>query len=164
MIFAAHVNPSFYGPVEGKEKFYQIYYAKYAKALVSVLPQRTLPLDGPDTNPFGASIGHNVEIIPMVNPNRLQPGDSLEVQVLVLGKPGIDYEVSAVSLFAPNAKEVKNRTDHMGKATILLEDFYGPWIVKASRSFPATDEMAKKCESISYTATMTFALPYVRGN
>ena len=163
-VFAAHVNPAFYGPVEGKENFHQIYYEKYAKALVSVLPQRTLPLDGPAENPFIKPIGHKVEIIPMVNPNRLQPGSSLDVQVLVDGKPAADYELAASSLFAANAREVKTRTDKAGKGVVLLEEFYGPWIVKASRSFPATGDMAKKCESISYTATMTFALPFVRGH
>ena len=162
-VFAAWVKPAFYGPVEGKDDYHQIYYEKYAKALVSVLPQKTLPLDGPADNPFAMPIGHKVEIVPMVNPNRLQPGDSLEVQVLVDGNPAADYEVSAVSLFASNADEVKKRTDTSGKTTLSLAEFYGPWIVKAGRSFPATGEMAKKCEKISYTATMTFALPFVRG-
>ncbi|TYT76042.1 DUF4198 domain-containing protein [Desulfobotulus mexicanus] len=163
-VFAAHTKPAYYGPVEGKKDFHQIYYEKYAKALVSVLPQRTLPLDGPDSNPFATPIGHKVEIVPMVNPNRLQPGDSLEVRVLVDGKPAADYELAASSLFAANAKEVKTRTDKSGMGSLVLEEFYGPWIVKASRSFPATGEKALKCESISYTATMTFALPYIRGN
>jgi hypothetical protein len=51
-----------------------------------------------------------------------------------------------------------------GNAELLLENFYGPWIVKASKSISATGEMAEKCESLSYTATMTFALPFVKGN
>ncbi|MCW7754006.1 DUF4198 domain-containing protein [Desulfobotulus sp. H1] len=163
-VFAAETKPAFYGPVEGKENFHQVYYEKYAKALVSVLPQKTLPLDGPDSNPFVTPIGHRVEIIPLVNPNRLQPGDSIEVQVLVDGKTAADYEVTATSLVAPNAQAVKTRTDGKGKAKLSLETFYGPWIMVASRSFPATGEKAKQCESISYTATMTFALPYIRGN
>jgi len=163
-VFAAWVNPAFYGPVEGKKDFYQTFYEKYAKALVSVLPQKTLPLDGPDDNPFATPIGHKVEIIPLVNPNRLQPGDRLPVQVLVDGRPAPDYEISAVSLFAANARETKTRSDKSGNAELLLETFYGPWIVKASKSFPATGEMAGKCESLSYTATMTFALPFVKGN
>lgn len=163
-IFAAHTKPGFYEPVEGKKDFYQIYYEKYAKALVSVLPQKSLPLDGPEENPFIKPIGHKVEIIPMVNPNRLQPGSSLEVLVLVDGKPAEDYELAASSLFAANAREVKTRTDKTGKGVVVLEEFYGPWIVKASRSFPPTGDLAAKCASVSYTATLTFALPYVRGN
>lgn len=162
-VFAARVIPAFYGPVEGKKDFHQVYYEKYAKALVSVLPQRSLPLDGPDVNPFATPIGQKVEILPLVNPNRLQPGDSLEVEVRMDGRPAADYELVASSLFAANARQVKTRTDSAGRGKLLLETFYGPWIVKASRSFPATGELAQKCEKISYTATMTFALPFVRG-
>lgn len=163
-VFAARLNPEFYGSVAGRANFHQTYYENYAKSLVSVLPQKTLPLDGPDDNPFVTPIGHKVEIIPLVNPNRLQPGAQLPVQVLVEGKPAPDYEVSAVNLFAPNSVQVKTRSDQAGRAVLQLDTFYGPWMVKAARDFPATGEMAKKCENISYTATMTFALPYVKGN
>lgn len=163
-VFAARLNPEFYGTVAGRVDFHQTYYENYAKALVSVLPQKTLPLDGPTDNPFATPIGHKVEIVPLVNPNRLQPGDQLPVQVLIEGRPAPDYEVSAVNLFAPTSEQVKTYSDQAGIAVLQLDTFFGPWLVKAAHEFPATGEMAKKCENISYTATMTFALPYVKGN
>lgn len=161
-VFASSVNPAYYGPVEGKEDFYEIYYEQYAKALVSVLPEKTFPLDGPGENPFIKPIGQKVEIVPQTNPNRLQPGDTLEVQVLLEGKPAKDYNITATSLYAPNAEPQKAVTDGNGKASLKIGQFYGPWIVVASHTFPATGEFAKKCNNFHYTATMTFAVPFVR--
>ncbi|MDO3380325.1 DUF4198 domain-containing protein [Geoalkalibacter halelectricus] len=160
-IFAAQVKPAFFDPVKEREGFFRVYYEQYAKALVSVLPQDTTPLDAVDSDSFTSPIGQKVEIVPSVNPNRLQPGDTLQVQVLVEGAPAADFEVYALNLASPNAKKYETRTDEAGKATLRLETFYGPWIVTARHGFPATGEIAEKAETVSYTATMTFALPYV---
>lgn len=161
-VLVSSVNPSFYGPVEGKTDFYDIFYEQYAKALVSVLPEKTGPLTGPDENPFIRPVGQKLEIIPLTNPNRLQPGDTLAVRVLLEGKPAPGYDVSATSLYAPNSVPQKMVTDDAGEARFTITAFYGPWIVDATHSFPADGELAKKCRNIHYTATLTFAVPFVK--
>ena len=150
-IVAATITPGFYGEIKGKKDFYKLRYAQYAKALISVgkVPEDT----------FSRPVGHKFEIIPLTNPDGLQLGDWFKFKVLFDGKPAERVEINACSLFSCTGESFQLRTDNDGEATVRILNHYGPWIIKAKLTQPASEEFKNKCKESSYTATLTFGVP-----
>jgi uncharacterized GH25 family protein len=141
MIVAATITPGFYGEIKGEKDFYKLRYAQYGKALINI--------GKVSGNPFSKPVGHRFEIIPLKNPNELKLGEWFEFEVLFDGKPAKHVKIRASSL----------STDNNGKAKVRILDYYGPWIIKATMQLPPTKEFKDKCKELSYTATITFAVP-----
>jgi len=137
--------------VKGKKDFYKMRYAQYAKALIN-----TGEVFG---NPFSKPVGHKLEIIPLVNPGRLKLGDWFEFKVLYDGEPAKRVKVQARSLFSFTGESFDVSTDNNGKARVRVLHYYGPWMVKAAMKLPPSKEFKDKCQELSYTATITFAVP-----
>ncbi len=150
-IAAATVKPAFAGYVKGKKDFFERRYAQYAKAIIN-----TGEVLG---NPFSKPIGHKLEIIPLVNPGKLKLGDWFEFKVLLDGKSAKRVKVHACSLFSFTGESFDVSTDNNGKAKIRVLHYYGPWMVKAVMKLPPSGEFKNKCQELSYTATITFAVP-----
>lgn len=151
MIVAATITPGFYGEIKKKKDFYKLRYAQYAKALINV--------GKVSGNPFSKPVGHRLEIIPLKNPNELKLEEWFEFKVLFDGKPAKRVKIRACSLFSFAGKSFTTSTDNNGKAKIRILDYCGPWIVKATMQLPPTKEFKDKCKELSYTATLTFAVP-----
>jgi uncharacterized GH25 family protein len=150
-IVAATIKPGFHGEVKGKKDFYKMRYAQYAKALIN-----TGEVSG---NPFSKPVGHKLEIIPLMNPCTLKLGDWFEFKVLYDGKPAKRVKVYARSLFSFTAESFDVSTDKDGKARIRVLHYYGPWMIKAALKLPPAGDLKDKCQELSYTATITFAVP-----
>ena len=150
-IAAATIKPGFYGEVKGKKDFYKMRYAQYAKAIIN-----TGEVFG---NPFSKPVGQKLEIIPLVNPVKLKLGDWFEFKVLFDGKPAKRVKVHACSLFSSTGESFDMSTDNNGKAKLRVLHYYGPWMVKAAMKLPPSSEFKDKCQELSYTATITFAVP-----
>ncbi len=155
-VFAAEVTPGFYQKVEGKEDFYKMRYEMYAKALVSVGKM--------EGKSFSRPVGHQVEIVPEINPNTLKPGDTLSVQVLSAGKPAKEFDIKAIPMYSGTEEVEKAQTDADGKAVVTIKPYYGPWLITASKLEPATEEFAEKCEQLFKLCTLTFAVTKEQGS
>ncbi|WP_319407673.1 DUF4198 domain-containing protein [uncultured Desulfosarcina sp.] len=150
-IVAAALTPGFYGEVNGKKDFFKLYYEQYAKAVISV--------GKVSDDAFSKPVGHKFEIIPLTNPDELQLGDWFKFKVLLDGKPAERADITACSLFSFTNESFEGRTDNKGEAKIRVIRHYGPWIITAKMTQPPTEELKKKCKELSYTATLTFAVP-----
>ncbi|WP_319523969.1 DUF4198 domain-containing protein [uncultured Desulfosarcina sp.] len=150
-IVAAALNPGFYGEVEGKKDFFKLHYEQYAKAVISV---GKVPDDA-----FSKPVGHKFEIVPLTNPDDLQLGDWFKFKVLLDGKPAERADITACSLFSFTNESFVGHTDNKGEAKIRVLQHYGPWIVMAQMKQSPAGELKKKCQELSYTATITFAVP-----
>ena len=149
-IIAASVKPGFHGNVEGKEDFYKMRYEMYAKTMISV---------GKAADDFFMKpTGHRFEIIPMQNPQTLKPGDWLEIQVLLDGKPAKGVEITAFSYAKPWSCAVANLS-YKQTAKLRIADSHGPWIINAKLELPPTDEFKDKCETMYFVSTLTFEVP-----
>ncbi|MCK4422670.1 MAG: DUF4198 domain-containing protein [Candidatus Omnitrophica bacterium] len=150
-IAAATIKPGFYGKVESKPEakgeFWKMRYAQCAKALINA--------GEVSGNPFLKPVGHEIEIIPLKNPNQLKLGDWFPFKVLFDGKPAKRAEIHAASLFSSTDESFTAHTNNNGEAKIRLLH-YGPWIVKAKLQLPPTEEFKDKCKELRYTATLTF--------
>ncbi|MCC6302787.1 MAG: DUF4198 domain-containing protein [Gammaproteobacteria bacterium] len=124
------------------------YSAKTMKAILS-----TGAGDGSLSNTFG----HPLEIIPLNNPATLKVNDSLDVQVLLHGKPYDGMVFATYSGFSneENTYAYAVATDEEGKASIRLLST-GSWLVKASVEQPYPDP--KVCDVESYSSTLTFGV------
>lgn len=101
---------------EGKER-----YSRYLKSLLQVGDRRD--------KTFAKHVGSTLEIVPLENPYSRKAGDTLNIQVLFLGRP-----LAGKTIFADNrvGKDVKTQsvmTDIKGNATIKL-DRSGTWLVR----------------------------------
>jgi uncharacterized GH25 family protein len=146
----ATIKPGFYGEVEGKKDFFKMRYAQHGKALINV--------GKVDGNPFMTQLGHVLEIIPLNNPNLIKLGDTIEVRVLLEGKPAPDIEIEAASLFGISDTTIQTATDTKGEAAVTTAGHHGPWIIKAIFRTPAPDDLKAKCQELFYSATLTFAV------
>ncbi len=120
------------------------YYSKYPKTIIQVGNK----IDDSPTKPIGLPI----EIVPKVNPYKLNKGDELEVLVLFQGKPLPNAEIAwsypgRGEEFAGSAK-----TDESGQASIPLIKA-GPYVIRLTHM-----EWVKKPtrEWESYWTSLTF--------
>lgn len=110
-----------------------------------------------DGTALGTKFGHPLEIIPLTNPGSLKLNDSLEVQVLLHGKPynGMIYATYSGFSTEEEVYAYTASTNEEGKASIRILSA-SPWVVKASVEQPYSDP--KICDVESYTASLTFGI------
>ncbi|AZO95937.1 DUF4198 domain-containing protein [Halocella sp. SP3-1] len=130
------------------------YYEQYAKCLISV--------GETNDDSFAKPIGQKLEIIPLDNPYKFNAsnGQFLRVKVLFDGKPAKFCKLYATySGFSSSddfAYATTTSSDGIAKIRIT---HWGPWLLKAQMKLPPEGEMSTKCNTLSYTATLTFEIP-----
>jgi uncharacterized GH25 family protein len=130
-----------------------LYYEQYAKALLAV--------GDTSDNAFTKPLGDKIEIVPLENPYKLHGcgGHFLPVKVLFDGKPASFCKVYATYAGFSTKDDFALATmgDSKGIAHIRLTH-WGPWLIKAEKTLPATEELKDKCDTLHYTATLTFEI------
>jgi uncharacterized GH25 family protein len=128
---------------EGAEK-----YSRNIKAMFQV--------GSKNTDQFKVPLGFKIEIIPHQNPYSLKVGESLDVELLLDGKPLADNAIMAT--FDTNSKEPEAyaqviRTDAKGKAKIKLTNS-GVWMIRSNYMTELQND--PKAEWESYWANLSF--------
>lgn len=103
---------------------------------------------------FDQRFGWPLELVPVVDPTTLSPGDSLPVLVLRNGEPVAGVQVAARS-DVRNGRRVTARSDARGRVLFTLDDA-GPWLLSAVHMVPAPDGLDADWES--FWASLTFEL------
>ena len=130
-----------------------LYYEQYTKSLLTV---------GDTTNDaFAKPLGDKIEIVALKNPYSMKAGagEILPVQVWFNGRPASFCKVYATYAGFSTADDFALATtaDSKGIAYIRLVH-WGPWLVKAEKMMPASEELKDKCNALHYTATLTFKI------
>ena len=129
-------------------------YVKWAKAVVDVG-------DGAGTGILWAeSAGQAFEILPLVNPNRVQPGGMLRLRVLLDGEPLPFVSVTGARASGP-AREISASTDERGEAAVMVTA-PGRWYVRAIHMIRLEGDPEVSWES--YWATMSFEVQSTAGS
>ena len=121
---------------------------------------------GADETAISRPVGQTLEIVPLANPNSLQPGQALPVQILYQGEPLAGATVTATSdTFAERdsaaahdhrePQAFSGQTDKQGKVNVLplIE---GLWKVKVVHKTPFAD--AKVCQESAAYATLVMPI------
>ncbi len=128
-----------------------LYAQQYTKTLIKV----GNVADGTVAKP----VGHNLEIVPLVNPYALNGGygQVLPVKVLFNGKPAQSCRIFATYTgFSPKDDSAySTTTDSEGIARIRLTH-WGVWMLKANIKEEAPSDLSHLANEISYSATLTF--------
>lgn len=97
---------------------------KYAKAIIQV---------GNEDKGFSQICGHRIELIPLKNPAKIKPGDSLLVRVLFEGKPLSTFIYATYDDFKPedDAFPSMAKSNDQGMAEIKITE-RGEWMVFVS--------------------------------
>jgi nickel transport protein len=106
----------------------------------------------------GHPVGHKLEIVPLANPVKLKPGDSLSMQVLFNGKPLVGAVVKADYVNDANMKSGK--TDAEGKITLPVRND-GLNVIGVSHSNPV--ENSAEIDRESLFSTLSFVTTFVEG-
>ncbi|MDR3356163.1 MAG: DUF4198 domain-containing protein [Spirochaetaceae bacterium] len=114
------------------------YFAKYSKLYLN---------PNAKDESFSTPLGHELEIIPLVNPAKLKKGSRAKFKVLYKGEPLANAEVGATwdyyNYKTENAYAHVDKTDDKGEVSFKL-DSKGLWIIRASdtrpSAYPDTDE------------------------
>ncbi len=125
---------------------------------VTMFAKTILDVDGSREADFiSKPVGHRLEIVPMVNPANVKPGEKFPVKVLFEGKPVKTAKVEAVFGGFSN-KEYKaftGRTDLDGVVEIIpLKAGY--WFAEAEYSFPHPEK--EKADKVLLLATLSFRI------
>ena len=129
-------------------------YARSLKSLVQV--------GGPPSGDlYRRVVGLPLEIVLLQNPYALNPGDTLDVQVLFEGRPLAGRQVTALNRQGQGAvSALKARTNAEGVARFRL-DRAGLWLVRLVHMLPCTGRPAADCEVVdweSHWASFSFQL------
>lgn len=124
------------------------YYHSYMKAVANV---------GEVGGKVDTVVGHDLEILPLVNPLALGPGDDLPIKVLLRGKPFKTEFLATYGGFSTenNVYAYAASTDKhgMGKIRILAS---GAWLIKVNYKEPYKDP--EMCDVENFLATCTFEI------
>jgi len=124
------------------------YYHSYMKAVANV---------GEVGGKVDAVVGHDLEIVPLVNPLTLRSGDDLPIKVLLRGKPFKTEFLATYGGFSTEngvyAYAASTDRHGMGKIRILAS---GAWLIKVSYKEPYKDP--EMCDVESFLATCTFEI------
>ena len=142
------------GPKTGlKTVILSLYYEQYTKALLSV--------GNTSDDAFAKPLGDKIEIVPLKNPYKLHGcgGHFLPVKVLFNSRPASFCKVYATYAGFSTGDDFALATtaDSKGIAHIRLTH-WGPWLVKAEKRMPATEDLKDKCNMLHYTASLTFEI------
>lgn len=98
------------------------------------------------------------ELVPLFNPAAVTPGQKVEAQLFLKGKPLAETEISLIRRSNSDSQVLK--TDANGKISFET----GPADYYLMRAKPATDEkVAGQYDSTNYEATMTFTVQNGKG-
>jgi len=142
------------GPKTGlKGVILSLYYELYTKCLINV--------GDVQDNSFSKPVGHKLEIIPLKNPNTISGYNEnyLPVKVLFKGRPARFCKIYATyagfSTKDDFAYATSTNSEGIARIRIL---HWGPWLIKARKEIPAPDSLKDKCNTLTYTATLTFEI------
>jgi uncharacterized GH25 family protein len=115
----------------------------------------------PDQDLYKQKLGYTLELVPLSDPYKLKPGDSLEFELLYQDEVISGLQLQAMSKADPESVQ-KIRTDENGRASITV-DKAGPWLVKVVMIVPVPGryevvEGASIALWQSYWASFVFAL------
>lgn len=121
-------------------------YAKWAKTVVDVGDE-----SGSERS-WAEAVGQTLEIVPMDHPNRVQPGATLRLRVLLEGQPLAGASVTGARASGP-AKEIRTTTDDAGEA-LVTPTAPGRWYLRAIHMTRAEGD--PEVDWQSFWATLTF--------
>lgn len=118
----------------------------YAKAVLNV---------GQEGGKADHPVGHDIEIIPQVDPISLRAGDYMPVQMTVKGKPysGMLYATYVGFSNDKNVFAYAVQADKKGHAEVKILQA-GTWLLKVQEEFPYPNQ--EECDVESYVAALTF--------
>ncbi len=152
------LDPETYRPRMGADGFQDEGYERSLKALVKV----GTPGDADGASGLPARVtGQAIELLLLANPYALDPGDPLDVRVLLHGEPlpGVPVKAFNATAGAPIASQTA-RTDEQGVARLVL-DRPGAWLVRAVHLAPCSERSRVDCSDTeweSYWAAYSFEL------
>jgi uncharacterized GH25 family protein len=130
---------------------------RYARALKSLV-QVGRPAGG---DLYRRVLGQTLEIVLLQNPYTLNPGDTLDVQVLFEGRPLAGRQVTALNRQGQGpVSAMRARTNAQGVARFTL-DRAGTWLVRLVHMLPCTGRPDADCELVdweSHWASFSFEL------
>ncbi len=131
-------------------------YSKWAKATIDVGGVGDPESESEkDTEPsWSRPVGHRIEIVPSRNPNRVLPGEELEVQLLYEGQPLADMPIFGGKAGGPRG-EIKTKTDGSGKAVVTIPSD-GRWYLSSIHLVRLDDDPQISWES--FWCTLTFEI------
>ena len=124
-------------------------YSRCAKSLLEI------GRDGP-RDAWQINLGYTLELLPQLDPYRLEPGQTLPVRLDYRGEPIADILVVAFRSDAPEQR-IERRTDAAGLVELPL-DGPGTWLVKAVHIIRTRPDHPR-AEWESFWASLTFELP-----
>ncbi|MGH7182410.1 MAG: DUF4198 domain-containing protein [Nitrospiraceae bacterium] len=126
-----------------------LYSMKFAKAMVQTSPTTA--------DSYRRVVGHQLELVPLMNPFSVQPGNSLKVRVYFDGKPLVGVDVERGDGISPMAEKdiPRYKTDAEGVATIPITKL-GPQLLVVDHILPSTHQDLAAHEL--YNATLSFVL------
>ncbi len=129
-------------------------YAKWAKAVVDVGE------DEGAARPWAESVGQPFEIVPLVNPNRVRPGEPFRLRVLLDGEPLARASVTGARVSGPS-REIASSTDEQGECSVAVTA-PGRWYVRALHMVHLEGDPEVSWQS--YWATLSFEVQPAPGN
>ena len=133
-------------------------YSKWAKATIDVVVGVGDPESEEshaDTEPsWSKPVGHRIEIVPSRNPNRVLPGEELELQLLYEGEPLAEMPILGGKAGGPRG-EIKTKTDGSGKAIVTIPSD-GRWYLSSIHLVRVDDDPQISWES--FWCTLTFEI------
>ncbi len=122
-------------------------YRKYAKSLL---------VAGRGDGFYRHEVGLTIEIVPELDPARLEPGGKLPARILFRGKPAAGLQIEAAWAAGGQSKTVVvGRTDSSGRISVPLEK-HGLWRIHTLKMERCTEPAIADWES--YWASLTFEL------
>lgn len=123
-------------------------YRRHVKTLLSV--------GGQSDASFGVRAGQTLEIVPLTDPQRLQPGGALALQVLFNGQPLPGALVKVWNQRGAQLNVLRTRTDATGRSTTTLP-WSGVWMASVVHMVPTTDNQGWDWDS--HWGNLTFDMP-----
>lgn len=122
-------------------------YRRHVKTLLSV--------GGQSDASFGVRAGQTLEIVPLTDPQRLQPGGALALEVLFNGQPLPGALVKVWNQRGAQLNVLRTRTDAAGRSTTTLP-WAGVWMASVVHMVPTTDNTAWDWDS--HWGNLTFEI------
>jgi ABC-type Co2+ transport system, periplasmic component len=110
-----------------------------------------------DTALASKPVGHDLEIVPQINPAQIKAGQKFPVKVLFKGRPmpGASVEAFFAGFSDDGSYAFAGQTNQEGLINIIpLKG--GEWLAKVSESRPYSDQA--KCDTENYNASLTFTI------
>lgn len=123
-------------------------YRRHVKTLLSV--------DGRSDSVFQTRAGQTLEVVPLVDPQRLRPGGELRLEVLYKGAPLPGALVKVWNQRGAQLNVLRTRTDASGRSATTLP-WPGVWMVSVVHMVPTTDDQGWDWDS--HWGNLMFEMP-----